>query len=604
MPQRQTRVIAVLVGAFATIVFLTSCERVDLRRMPEGETQTSTAKPLPELSDIPQPTLPDLTAPQRASAVSSIRFSDVTEGTGIDFRYFGSPSPEHYMTEQNGGGVALFDIDGDGHLDMFFANGSHFRNPAKEPGQSNRMFREIGTLQYADVTELAGLQAYGFGMGCAAGDYNNDGFVDLYVAAFGRDRLWQNNGDGTFNEVTDEAGIDNERWGTSAAFCDLDGDGNLDLYVVNYVDWSPDEQPCFSSGDVPVQIVCSPNGRPGQRDVLFRNLGQQQFEEVGATAGIAIDGDGKGLAVAIADLNADRRPDIYVANDTTRNFLFLNTGNMTFREVGVALGVSNSDTGDVGAGMGVSCADINRDGRLDLGVTNFRHQVDDIFLSIGDSGFIASNAELGVDRVSRMKLGFGILLQDFDLDGWADLFVATGHIWDLSPSNQQSTDQMLPTVMRNDLGRDFVDVGLTAGEYSTTKHSGRAAAAGDLDNDGDVDVVVAQLVECAAILRNDSFHSGKSLRLRLIGRNACRQQLGTRVEVDYGQQHQVVVVPSGQSFQASHDDRLCVAVGNRSTVDRVTVYWSDGQIESWYDLPTMVDLSVVQSSSGVARETP
>jgi len=580
----------------AAVALLVCCLRRDISDKHSADAHSSLKNRPSNLTEFPQPASLEHISTQATDTVSSIRFTEVTADAGIDFRYYGNPSPEHYMPEQNGGGVALLDIDADGHLDVFLVNGSHFETPATTPEASQRLFRQVGPLSYANITSLAGLHAIGFGMGCAAGDYDNDGFVDLYVAAYGRDRLWHNNGDGTFIEVTDEAGIDNDRWGTSAAFCDLDGDGNLDLYVVNYVDWSPDEPPCFSGGESPVQIVCSPNDRSGQADVLYRNLGQQQFEEVGIAAGIAIEELGKGLAVAIADFNADHRPDIYVANDTARNFLFQNTGNMTFRDVSVAHGVSGSDTGEVGAGMGVSCADIDRDGRLDLTVSNFRHQVDDVFLNIGDSGFVAANADLGVDRISRMKLGFGILLQDFDLDGWPDLFVATGHIWDLSSTNDQSGYQMYPTIMRNDLGRFFVNVAPQAGAYFASKHLGRAAAGGDLDNDGDIDVVVTQMIEGATILRNDSSRAGRVLCLRLIGRTASRQPLGMRVEVRHGRERQVAVVPSGQSFQASHDERLRIAVGDASTVDRVTVHWSDGQTESWNHVPTGIDVSLLQSS--------
>lgn len=553
-----------------------------------------------ESNDTPGPDGGESALAEKSTA--PIRFSDVTPQTGINFRYYGSPSPEHYMTEQNGGGVALFDFDRDGRLDAFFVNGSDFKNPAEGVGASNCLYRETGLLRFADVTELAGLTDFGFGMGCAAADYDNDGFIDLYVSSFGRDRLWHNNGDGTFLDVTDEAGIENDLWGTSAAFCDLDGDGNLDLYVVNYVDWSPEEAPCFSSGDNPVRVVCSPTGRTGQPDVLFRNLGQREFEEIGSSAGIAIGVEGKGLALAIADFNSDNRPDIYVANDTTPNFLFQNQGNMKFRDVGVAHGVSCSDTGEVGAGMGVSSADIDGDGRLDLCVTNFRHQVDDIFLNIGASGFIAANAELGVDRVSRMKLGFGVLLQDFDLDGWPDLFVANGHIWDLSSVNELSSYQMLPTLLHNHLGQRFVDVAPDAGTYFSSSHIGRAVAAGDLDNDGDVDLVVTQLIESAAILRNDSVASGRVLRVRMIGRTSARQPLGMRVEAYSGLKRYVSCVPSGQSFQASHDERLCFAVGDAATVDRVDVFWGIGQVESWYDLPVDKDLSLVQSTGSSRTE--
>lgn len=331
---------------------------------------------------------------------SPFRFESMTEQSGIDFVYYGSPTRDASMTEQNGGGVALLDYDRDGQLDLFFANGSSFRRPAAGLAESNRMYRSVGGFRYEDVTEAAGLVAHGFGMGVAAGDYDNDGFTDQFVASYGRDRLWRNNGDGTFTEVTEAAGIGGERWGTSAAMADLDGDGLLDLYVVNYVDWLPSEPPCHPADHPEINNVCSPTERSGQPDALYHNRGEGHFDEIGAAAGVSRV-DGKGLALTIADFDRDSRLDVYVVNDTAPKYLFRNLGGMRFEEIAAPTGAAIGGDGTIGSGMGVACADIDHNGRLDLCVTNFRHQVNDVYANMDHGGFEAVNAKLGVDLYSR-----------------------------------------------------------------------------------------------------------------------------------------------------------------------------------------------------------
>ncbi|MDA1164195.1 MAG: CRTAC1 family protein [Planctomycetota bacterium] len=490
------------------------------------------------------------------------------------------------MTQQNGGGVALFDFDADGQLDVFLVNGSHFELPAESANATNRLYRGGADWQFSDITVAADLEAFGHGMGCTVGDYDSDGFPDLYVACYGRNRLWQNAGDGTFEEVTDFAGVGDELWGTSPAFADLDGDGLLDLYVVNYVHWSPEEPPCMSRHDPPMRLSCSTLERIGQSDVLYKNLGDGRFEEVGKAAGIAIEEVGKGMALTIADLDEDGRLDVYVANDTTPNYFFRNLGSMRFEEVGVAKGVAISENGDVGAGMGVACADYDRDGHFDLSVTNFRHQINDVFRNLGAAGFVATNTELGLDYLSTLPLGFGIVMRDFNLDGWPDLFVANGHIWDLSPAGQGDDYEMLPQLFLNEHGVRFREITDDVGEYFRSRHLGRAAAFGDLDNDGDFDLVVAHMDEPVALLRNDALPEGRVLRLRLIGTQMARQPLGARVEVRIGDEWSIAHIPSGESFQASHDERVILAVGDNARAATVRVWWPGGEKEEWKNVAT------------------
>lgn len=540
------------------------------------------AKPKSATNAVSSTTRSESPVPPRTSESdkSPFRFEMMSKQSGIDVIYYGAPTPDAYMTEQNGGGVAMLDYDRDGELDLFFANGSSFQLPAAGLAESNRLYRSMGPFHYADVTAAAGMVAHGFGMGVTAGDYDNDGFTDQFVACYGRDRLWHNNGDGTFSEVTASAGVGSELWGTSAAMADLDGDGLLDLYVVNYVEWSPREPPCHPAEHPEINTICSPMERLGQPDLLYRNLGDGRFAEIGGEAGVARK-DGKGLALAIADFDADGRLDIYVVNDTAPKFLFRNQGAMRFEEVAVPLGVAISSNGTVGSGMGVGCADFDQNGRLDLCITNFRNQVNDVFANMDHGGFEAVNTQLGVDLYSRAPLGFGIVFADFNLDTWPDMFVANGHIWDLTSLGSGYEYQMYPQVLWNREGRRFTDASSTAGDYFTQRWLGRSVAYGDLDNDGDPDLVVTHLAAPPAILRNDCVRTLGSLRLELIGTRSSRQPLGATVTVITPHGHRIMQVPAGGSFQASLDARILCAASDSEPPQEIQVQWPGGKMEVW-----------------------
>ena len=530
-----------------------------------------------------------------------LKFVNVTAGSGIDFEFKGPPTEKAFMIEQNGAGVGLFDFDSDGTLDCFFVNGARPGRPDSELASSNRLYRGEGELQFADVTRLSGLKAHGHGQGCAAADFDNDGFVDLFVSSYGRDRLWHNNGDGTFTEVTKTAGVGGKLWGTSAAFADLNADGLTDLYVVNYVDWSPDDAPCHPPGRDDVNFVCSPLDRSGQVDYLYQNMGDGTFKEVAKASGVGIEEVGKGLALAITDLTGDGWFDIYVANDTSPNFLFENRQRMTFEETAVLQGAAISSDGSVGAGMGVACADYDGNGWFDLAVTNFRGQPNDVFGNLGEGSFVPANDTLGLDVISRAKLSFGIVFCDFNLDARPELFVANGHIHDWSFSDVSSEYQMNPQVLLNEKGRRFVDVSRGAGDYFAAKWLGRAVAIGDLDKDGDSDVVVTHADQPPVLLRNDSVKVGAGVRLKLVGTVAARSALGSTVRVTAAGQTMTTRVRSGTGFQAAHDS--CVVVprpADGAAFESIEVVWAGGTVERWVNVATSNDvLTLIQGSGTV-----
>ncbi len=511
----------------------------------------------------------------------TLRFTDISEQSHFRFRYYGAPSAEQYMTEQNGGGIAVADFDRDGICDIFLANGSHFKDEATSEKHIGAFYRGIDGLRFEECARRANVIAVGHGMGCAVGDIDNDGFPDLYLAYYGRTQMWHNNGDGTFDDITVESGVSDDLWSTSAAFADVNADGLLDLFVVTYVTWLPTDPLCNDPDHPAVRRTCSPMDRQAQPDRLFINLGDGRFAERGAESGVADIVEGKGLAVEIVDLTGDGHLDIYVANDTTANQLFVKRDASQFEEIGMRAGVAVSSDGIRGASMGIGASDFNQDGNFDLVVTNFRHQVKDLYSGLGGENFVAVNMDTGLDMLTRRYLSFGVVFQDFDLDGWPDLFIANGHIWDLTSLGPQYEYEMPASLLQNRDGKAFSDQGHSGGSYFASKRLGRAVAYGDVDNDGDFDLIIQHVGSDAVLLRNDSRSIAQGRRLRFVGTSSVRDPLGCRVEAVVSGKMRAFHLPSGGSFQASHDPRVIVPVPTGQEITEISLVWPNGSKESW-----------------------
>ena len=518
-------------------------------------------------------------------------FRDVAAQAGLNFRHFNFAAGRHLMPEIMGAGVALIDYDNDGDLDIFLVQGTHLGRAGKPlspppPGwkPGNRLFKnllsETGELRFVDVTEKAGVGHIGYGMGVAVGDYDNDGFEDLYVTNFGRNVLYHNNGDGTFTDVTRDAGVDDPRWSTSAAWLDFDGDGLLDLFVCNYVDFTVEgNRGCFSPAGEP--DYCTPKMYRAIPSRLFRNLGNGKFEDVSEPSGIN-SSYGPALGVVCADFNGDGRPDIYVANDTAANRLWLNQGDGTFREAALDMGVAYSMDGLAKAGMGVTLADVENNGGQVLLVTNLTREGVTLFRGDARGQFDDVTAQSGLLQPTFGYTGFGTQWFDYDNDGRLDLFIANGGV--TIPGSGRSGGS--PYSQRNQLfhnegrGQRFRDVSQVAGPAFQLADVSRAAAFGDIDNDGAIDIVVSNNNGPVRLLRNHALQRGHWLSVKLESPGRNRFGIGARVAVlRRGQDPLWRRVHTDSSYLSASDVRVHFGLGDQLEIDAVLVHWPDGSKE-------------------------
>ncbi len=518
-------------------------------------------------------------------------FTDVTAESGVDFvNVCGSPGKE-YILDSMGAGVALFDYDGDHDLDLYFVQGSTREhalagtNPAR-----NRLYRnetrDGSGLRFTDVTGAAGVGDAGWGHGCAVGDIDGDADLDLFVSNWGPDVLYRNDGDGTFTDVSAESLARDDRWGTSAAFADYDLDGDLDLYVANYLQFDWNRPPPRGVGWKGVPSYSGPQGLTPEADFLYQNDGHGRFTDVTAESGAGAVPPAFALAVLWLDVDLDGDPDLYVANDTTPNYLFSNDGGR-FVETGVTAGVAYNSDGAAQAGMGVSCGDADGDGSSDLFVTNFAYDFNTLYLNRGDAAFEPAGAKSGLRVASFLVMGWGTAFADVDTDADDDLVVVNGHLYpgvDDSPSLREvSPYRQRRHLFLNDGAGGFAEVGAEAGPGFARPQCGRGLATGDLDGDGDVDLVVTNIDDHPAILRNDG-PQRHWLLVRLEQSSRNRGAIGARVDVVVGGRTLRREVRGASSYLSHSDPRPHFGLGTHQLAD-VTVTWPDGTVERHVDVP-------------------
>jgi len=506
-----------------------------------------------------------------------VRFTDITDKAGIKFTHTSSPEKK-YIVESMSGGVALFDYDGDGYLDIYLVNSLTVDMVKSKQKTRSVLYHNNGDGTFVDVTDKAGVGDIGWGMGVAVGDYNNDGWDDIYVTCLGPNHLLKNNGNGTFTDVTKKAGVGDPRWSTGAAFVDYDNDGKLDLFVSNYVDFDIDNLPEFGKGrtcqfkGIPVQ--CGPRGLKGAGDSLYHNNGDGTFTDVSKKAGV-LDADGYyGLGVIASDFDGDGLVDIFVANDSTPNFLYHNNGDGTFKDIAFSSGTAVNENGSEQGSMGVTLGDYDHDGRLDLFITNFDDDYNTLYRNDGKGSFTDASYAAKVAAVSLPYVGWGTWFFDYDNDGWADLLVVNGHVYPQLPTYRQRN-----FVHHNNRDGTFAEVGAQLGAPFAEKHTGRGAAFGDIDNDGDPDVLINNLDGPPQLLRNDGGNANNSVLIKTIGGKSNRDGIGARIKIVSGELTQIGEVFSGGSYLSQSDLRLAFGLGKRTKVDLIEVHWPSGSVD-------------------------
>ena len=558
---------------------------------------------------------------------SGVRFVDVAVEAGLAKarNVSGAANRKRFLLEEMGCGVAFIDYDNDGWLDIFLVNGWSFDESARAARPTSYLFRNNRDGTFTDVTRDAGIAFSGWGQACCVGDYDNDGFDDLFISYWGAHVLYRNNGDGTFTDVTTKAGLTlpdpgkdkSPRWGAGCCFLDYDRDGHLDLFVANYVNFDPASAP--RPGDSAycqyndIAVPCGPLGFAGGTNILYRNRGDGTFVDVSQPSGIAnprgpssmvfVTSNWRptgsyGMGAAAADFDNDGWPDIYVACDTAPSLLYRNNHDGTFREVGVPAGCAFDEHGTALAGMGVGVADFDGDGWLDIVRTNFSEQVTSLYRNFGRGSFEDASLRAGMG-VNRKFVGFGVDFLDFDNDGWKDIFLANGHVYSQLAGRKLHISYRQPKVLYRNLrnGR-FEDVSASAGPAVRAENLGRGCAFGDFDNDGDIDVLVNNLDGPPTLLRNDGGNRNNWIMIKCVGTRSNRSGIGTRAAVTSGAHRQIAEVMSGSSYYSQSDLRLHFGLGRAERAELVELSWLSGVKETLRDLPAN-HLYVVHESKGI-----
>ena len=559
----------------------------------------ATATPTPGASPSPSTTLPPLPA-----KFAEVTFTDVTSQAGIRFKHNNGAFGKKYLPETNGSGCAFLDYDNDGWQDILLINSTSFADAPKKINSVMALYHNNQNGTFTDVTRAAGLAKPIYGQGVAVGDYDNDGFVDIFVTALGQSRLFRNNGNGKFTDVTAKAGLTSPGYfSSSAAFFDYDKDGRLDLYLCNYVEWSP-ETDVFCALDNVNKSYCTPEKYNGQSSRLYHNVGGK-FVDVTEKAGL-LDPTGKSLGVAIVDYDRDGWPDIFVANDTQPNKLYKNNGgNGTFTEVALTAGVALSEEGKARGGMGTDFADIDGSGNPSIIVGNFSNDMLALFRNQGKGLFIDQAPSSNVGQATMLSLTFGLFFFDYDLDGKPDFFMSNGHVADdINKVQPKITYAMKPQIFRGDGKAKFTETTARAGRPFQRAIVGRGAAYGDYDNDGDLDILLTTNGGPAHLLRNDNGNQARFVRFKTVGDKSNRDGIGAKITVTLAEGAKLwQVVHSGSSYCSQSELPLTFGLNRNDKIARVEIEWPSGKVDKLTDL-TANQLYVLKEGAGVGESKP
>ncbi len=518
---------------------------------------------------------------------SPVTFSDMTAACAITFKHAASPTAQKYLLETMGSGIALLDYDNDGRLDIFFANGAALTDPMakdakpdkREAKYWNRLYHQKADGTFTDVTERAGVKGEGYSMGTAVADYNNDGFADLYVTGYGANTLYHNNGDGTFKDVTKPAQVAASGWSTSAGWLDYDKDGRLDLFVCRYVVWDFDLGSLYCGDQRPgFRAYCHPDNFKSQPNLLFHQKADGTFEDVSNASKVGEPG-GKGLGVAFADFDNDGWTDILVANDSVRQSLYRNKGDGTFEDIALPAGIGYDENGKTFAGMGVDAADYNEDGSVDIFMTALSNETYPLYQNNGDATFTYETNTSGVGQLTLLNSGWGARFVDVDNDGWRDLFVAQSHVLDTIEKTSSYLRYKQPPMILRNTGKHFVNVSSSAGANFKVPVAARGAAFGDIDNDGDVDVVIGVLDAAPIVLRNNGTKN-HWLGLQLIGTKSNRNGFGSRVTVtEASGKKRIFDATNSGSYLSANDPRIVIGLGAATSIKSIEIKWTSGKTQ-------------------------
>jgi len=554
-------------------------------------------------------TLLGQSAPPTSSASSVEAFVDTTQRLGVNFQYRASHTSKKYLLETMGAGVALFDYDNDGRLDIYLVNGAPLSDPTAKgvvPPKTdsrywNLLYHQKADGTFEDVTEKAGLQGTGYGMGVAVGDYDNDGFEDLYVTAYGGNKLYHNNGNGTFTDVTQKAGVAGRGWSSSAAWVDLDGDGFLDLVVLRYLEWDFDDVWCGEHKEG-YRAYCHPDFFKPISPLVFHNNKDGTFTEVAQKVGLGKPG--KGLGMAIADYDRDGHIDLFVANDSMVEFLYRNKGDGTFEDVGLTSQVAVDMDGRTYAGMGVDFADYNNDGWPDIVVTDLANQRYALYQNNGDGSFSYATNTAGIGQLTMAHSGWGVRFLDYDNDGWKDLLIAQGHDLDTIELNYPNLRYREPMLLVRNTGHGFVDVSSQSGSVFRQAWVSRGMAIGDLDNDGRLDAVVTTNDGSIHVLHNETPTRKHWILLKLVGHKSNRDAIGAEVTLMTGSGRQYATVSTTGSYLSASDKRVHFGLGQESVAQKIEIRWPSGIRQTLKDIPADQILQIDEPTVPSATPTP